>query len=265
MGHQIEIDSIVSDMLQWAREVGGVQLGYFRGDNLGISSKLDESDIVTNADKASERALIGHIRQKYPHHAILSEESGEAAGDSGFRWVIDPLDGTTNFSEGLPNFCVSIGLQYEGETMAGVVFAPYLGEMFHAVRGQGAYLNGRRIAVSGKQDIAKAVVNTGFPYDKHLTADNNLDNVSAIFTRLRALRILGSAAIDICYCAAGFLDGYWELNLHEWDVCAATLILQEAGGEATRFRSDRCISLVAGTPAIHRWLLEHLSTEPGSH
>lgn len=263
MAQQTLIDSITSNMLQWAREVGSVQLEYFRGNNLGISSKLDESDIVTDADKASERVLIDHIRHHYPHHAILSEESGEADGDSGYRWVIDPLDGTTNFSEGLPDFCVSIGLQYMGETVAGVVFAPYLNEMFHAVKGQGAYLNGRPISVSGKEDIAKAVVNSGFPYDKHLTPDNNLDNVAGIFTQLRALRILGSAAMDICYCAAGYLDGYWELNLHEWDVCAATLILNEAGGESTRFRSDRCVSLVAGTPAIHRWLLEHLSTEPG--
>lgn len=258
MAEESNIDNIACNMLRWAREVGSVQLGYFRGDHLGISSKLDESDIVTDADKASERVLIDHIRREYPHHAILSEESGEADGDSGYRWVIDPLDGTTNFSEGLPDFCVSIGLQYRDETMAGVVFAPYLGEMFHAVKGQGAYLNGKPIAVSGKQDIAKAVVNTGFPYDKHINPDNNLDNVSGIFTHLRALRILGSAAMDLCYCAAGFLDGYWEVNLHEWDVCAGTLILQEAGGEATRFRSDRNISLVAGTPAIHRWLLEHL-------
>lgn len=261
MAEQSAIDSIIRDMLRWAREVGEIQLDYFRGDNLSIASKLDDSDIVTNADKASERVLLDHIHQSYPHHSVLSEESGEENGDADHRWVIDPLDGTTNFSEGLPTFCVSIGLQYRGETVAGVVFAPYLHEMFHAVKGQGAFLNGKSIAVSGKKDIAKAVVATGFPYDKHLTDDNNLDNVTHIFTQLRALRINGSAAVDICYCAAGFLDGYWELNLHEWDVCAATLILHEAGGESTRFRSDRNISLVAGTPAIQRWLLSHLNSD----
>ncbi len=258
MADQTVIDKIVSDMLAWAREVGEVQLRYFRGDNLGITSKLDESDIVTNADKASERVLINHIHQSYPHHSILSEESGEEDGDADFRWVIDPLDGTTNFSEGLPTFCVSIGLQYRGETVAGVVFAPYLREMFHAVKGQGAFLNGKPIRVSGKEDIAKAVVNTGFPYSKHINPDNNIDNVGRIFTHLRAVRINGSAAVDLCYIAAGYLDGYWELDLHEWDVCAGVLILREAGGCASRFRSDRGISLVAGIPAIHRWLLDRL-------
>lgn len=258
MAEQSTIEGIVRDMLVWARETGEIQLRYFRGNDLSITSKLDDSDIVTNADKESERVLLDHIHEVYPHHSILSEESGEEDGDADYRWVIDPLDGTTNFSEGLPYFCVSIGLQYKGETVAGVVFAPYLGEMFHAVKGHGAFLNGNPIHVSDKEDIAKAVVTTGFPYDKHLTSDNNLDNVSHIFTNLRALRINGSAAVDICYCAAGYLDGYWELNLHEWDVCAATLILLEAGGESTRFRSDRNVSLVAGTPAIHRWLLSNL-------
>lgn len=252
------IEGIVSDMLRWAHEAGDIQLGYFRGSNLGIANKLNDSDIVTNADKDSERALLGHIHEKYPHHSILSEESGEAEGDAGYRWVIDPLDGTTNFSEGLPIFSVSIGLQYSGETVAGVVFAPYLGEMFHAVKGRGAFLNGKPIRVSGKEDVVKSVVSTGFPVDKHINPDNNLDNFSRIFTHLRGIRRLGSAAVDICYCAAGFLDGYWELNLHEWDVCAAELILKEAGGESTRFRTDRNVSLVAGTPAIHRWLLSRL-------
>lgn len=259
MAEQTLIDSIVDNMHKWAHEVGDVQLRYFRGNNLGISSKHDESDIVTNADKASERVLIDHIHATYPHHSILSEESGETEGDSDYRWVIDPLDGTTNFSEGLPTFCVSIGLQYKGETIAGVVFAPYLREMFHAVKGHGAFLNGKSIHVSGKQSIAKAVVNTGFPYSKHINPDNNFDNVGNIFTHTRALRINGSAAVDLCYIAAGYLDGYWELDLHEWDVCAGILILREAGGCAGRFRSDRGISIVAGTPAIYHWLLDRLN------
>ncbi len=180
----------------------------------------------------------------------------------GFRWVIDPLDGTTNFSQGLPIFSVSIGVEYEGRPVVGVVYDAYLDEMFHAVEGAGAFLNGNPIHCAEKSSLDHAVVSTGFPVDKGETPDNNLDNVSRIMPRVRGLRRLGSAAMDMCYVAAGFLDGYWELNLHRWDVSAAMLIVNEAGGSCTEFRTDRNISLVAASPAIHDMLLPLISTRP---
>lgn len=251
-------NSIVLNMLSWARQAGSIQLSYFRGNDLNVTNKLGDSDIVTNADKDSETFLLTKIRETYPTHSIFSEESGESDGQGEYRWVIDPLDGTTNFSAGLPIFSVSIGLQKDGTTVAGVVYAPYLDEMFHAIKGNGAFLNGKPILVSKNQEVSKSVISTGFPVDKDITDDNNLDNFSRIFRHVRGIRRLGSAAVDICYCAAGILDGYWEINLHEWDVCAGELIIAEAGGKSTRFRDDRNVSLVCGSPAIHDWLLSRL-------
>lgn len=252
--------SLLLDAMSWAREAGAVHLRYFRGNELDIQSKLNDSDVVTAADKAAEKVLIDHIKASYPDHSILSEESGEEAHCGEYRWVIDPLDGTTNFSQGLPLFSVSIGIEHNGETVVGVVFAPYLNELFHAVKGQGAWLNGEPIKVSGKTRLDRSVVATGFPVDKDTNPDNNLDNVARVMPRVRGLRRLGSAAIDLCYVAAGFLDGYWELNLHAWDASAGLLILEEAGGSYTHFRTDRNISVLAGTPAIHDILLPMLST-----
>lgn len=250
--------------LRWAREAGSVLLHHFRTADLDIHTKFNEADIVTRADRASEALLTGHIHRAYPTDAILSEESGTSPGDSGWRWVIDPLDGTTNFSAGLPLFSVSIGIEHCGVTMAGVVYAPRLGEMFHAVRGAGARLNGVPVHASATSRLSRAVVATGFPVDKDTNPDNNLDNLQRILPRVRGLRRLGSAAIDLSYVGAGFLDAYWELNLHPWDVSAGLLIAKEAGAEFTCFRTDRCESVIAGTPAIHDALLPLLSRCPPS-
>lgn len=254
----MDASALLQDAIELARKAGAVQLGYFRGDNLEIRAKLNDSDVVTAADKAAEAVIISGIRSKYPTHSILSEESGAEMHDADYRWVIDPLDGTTNFSSGLPLFSASIGVEYKGETIVGVVYAPYLDEMFFAVKGEGAYLNGKPIRNSGKKVLGQAVLATGFPVDKNVNADNNLDNVARILPHIRGLRRLGSAAIDLCYVAAGFLDGYWELNLHLWDVSAGTLIAVEAGAKVTHFRSDRNLSVLAGTPEIHDAVLPML-------
>lgn len=250
------LEDMLLNALSWVREAGAVQLQYFRGDRLDIHTKLNESDIVTAADKASEALLIDRIRTAYPDHSILSEESGDNGGDGVYRWVIDPLDGTTNFSAGLPIFAVSVGIEKDGERVAGIVFAPYLDELFHAVKGEGAYLNGKAIHVSDNSLMARAVVATGFPIDKNVNPDNNLDNVARVLPEVRGLRRLGAASVDICYVAAGFLDGYWEMNLHEWDVSAGLLILSEAGGKYTHFRTDRNVSVITGSPAVHDRLIE---------
>ena len=256
-----DIKKLVDDAIAWAREAGEVQLKYFRSSHLNIRAKFNDSDIVTEADKASEQVIINNINRTYPQHAILSEEMGGNAIESDYRWIIDPLDGTTNFSNGLPLFSVSIAVEYRGEVIVGVVYAPYLDEMFHAVKGGGAWLNGKPIAPSGKESLSHSVVTTGFPVDKDITTDNNLDNVSRVLPRVRGMRRLGSAAIDLCYVAAGFLDGYWEMNLHTWDVAAGQLVVQEAGACYSHFRTDRNISVVAATPLIFETLYSLLASE----
>ena len=256
-----DIKKLVDDAIAWAREAGEVQLKYFRSSHLNIRAKFNDSDIVTEADKASEQVIINNINRTYPQHAILSEEMGGNAIESDYRWIIDPLDGTTNFSNGLPLFSVSIAVEYRGEVIVGVVYAPYLDEMFHAVKGGGAWLNGKPIAPSGKESLSHSVVTTGFPVDKDTTNDNNLDNVSRVLPRVRGMRRLGSAAIDLCYVAAGFLDGYWEMNLHTWDVAAGQLVVQEAGACYSHFRTDRNISVVAATPLIFETLYSLLASE----
>lgn len=186
---------------------------------------------------------------------------GRAGSD--YRWVVDPLDGTTNYSQGLPVFSVSIALQYRGETIVGVVYAPYLNELFWASKGGGAYMKSRsgevkRLHVSDKQTLATSVIATGFPYDKDVNPDNNSDNVARIIPYVRDVRRLGSAAYDLSCVAAGLLDGYWELDLHEWDVCAANLIVREAGGVVTDFRPDRGVSQAAGNETLVREILKYV-------
>lgn len=239
-----------------AREAGRIQLTYFRGDDLAMKTKSNVSDVVTRADHESEELIVRSILERYPTHAILGEEGG-ARGDaaSEWRWVVDPLDGTTNYSQGLPVFCVSIALQYRGETVVGVVYAPYLRELFTAVRGGGAWCrrgDGEpvRLHVSTKQRLDCSVVATGFPYDKSENPDNNSDNVARILPHVRDVRRMGAAAYDLSCVAAAMLDGFWELNLHEWDVCAASLLVIEAGGVVESLRADRGVSPVAGSAAL---------------
>ena len=239
-----------------AREAGRIQLSYFRGDDLAMKTKSNVSDVVTRADRESEELIVRSILERYPTHAILGEEGG-ARGDaaSEWRWVVDPLDGTTNYSQGLPVFCVSIALQYRGETVVGVVYAPYLRELFTAVRGGGAWCrrgDGEpvRLHVSTKQRLDCSGVATGFPYDKSENPDNNSDNVARILPHVRDVRRMGAAAYDLSCVAAAMLDGFWELNLHEWDVCAASLLVIEAGGVVESLRADRGVSPVAGSAAL---------------
>lgn len=247
-----------------AEGAGKIQLGYFRGDDLTIRTKSNVYDVVTRADKESEAYIAAAILERWPDHEILGEEGGSMGSvGSDYRWVIDPLDGTTNYSQGLPVFSVSVALQYRGETIAGVVYAPYLNELFWASKGGGAYMKGRsgevkRLHVSAKQTLATSVIATGFPYDKDVNPDNNSDNVARIIPYVRDVRRLGSAAYDLSCVAAGLLDGYWELDLHEWDVCAANLIVREAGGVVTDFRPDRGVSQVAGNETLVREILKYV-------
>lgn len=236
--------------IEWAKEVGKIHLSYFRGNNLGIQTKSNVYDVVTRVDKESEAFLLEKIQKYFPGHAVLGEESGEHAGTGDYCWVVDPLDGTNNFSQGLPIFTVSIGLQYKKETIVGVVYAPYFNELYTAIRGGGAHLNGKPVRVGQKPDLEHSVLGTGFPYDKDVNPDNNTDNVASILPHLRGLRRMGSAAYDLCCVAAGFLDGYWEFSLQPWDMCAGALIVEEAEGIIYHFRQNRNVSIIAGNKVI---------------
>lgn len=241
---------LLSECVRMAKIAGKIQIGYFRSSHLKVDTKYNDSDVVTEADKRSEAAIIAEIRRLFPTHSVLSEESGEDAFVGEYRWVIDPLDGTASFSSGLPGFCVSIGVEHKGQTVAGVVYAPYLGELFTATKGGGAYLNGELISPRQEDHLSRAMLATGFPVDRNTNNDCNVDNFLRLLPLVRDIRRMGSAALDICYVAAGLLDGYWEMNLHDWDVSAALLIAQESGAEIDRFRHDRNVSVIVASSSI---------------
>ena len=244
MDYTVYLDKAV----ELARSAGEKQLSFFRNPELAFQTKLNSFDVVTEADKASERLIIDGIHSAFPGHSVLAEESGrDGTDDAEWLWIIDPLDGTTNFNQGLPVFSVSIALQHNGVTVVGVVYAPYLGEMFTALKGNGAYLNGKPIHVRRNSDIGSMVVATGMPYDRDRHPDNNLDNISRVCLRVRGTRRMGSAAIDLAYTAAGYYDAYWELNLNIWDVAAGILLVQEAGGVVGSLRGNRNQSVIAGS------------------
>jgi len=223
--------------IQTARDAGRVLAERF-GRNLVISNK-SEIDLVTESDLASERLIIDRIRSYYPRHAILAEESGASGpGDHGqqseWRWIIDPLDGTTNYAHGYPCFCVSMGLECNGRLELGVVYDPIRDEVFTAERGQGAALNGRRIRVSPTPSLASALLCTGFPYD--VRERNEFARHFANFImNAQGVRRDGAAALDLAYVAAGRFDGFWEEGLKPWDVAAGVLIIEEAAGRVSNY------------------------------
>ena len=244
---------------QMGHDAGEVLKKFFRRRDLSIEDKGSAYDIVTEADKGSERIILDYIHNRFPDHAILSEESGDDHRQARYQWVIDPLDGTVNYSAGIATYCISIGLKVDGVTRFGYVYAPTLGEEFWAVKGKGAYGPYGpygRLQVKDTTELQRAVISTGFPYDKATNPDNNLDRVARVMPRIRGLRRLGSAAMDLCYVAAGWLDGYWELNLKEWDACAGELIAQEAGATVKRYRDDHGICIMAACTGIATQLLE---------
>lgn len=251
-----ELDWLTSAQ-QMCRQAGKVLRSYFRRRDLGIEDKGSAFDIVTEADKASERLILDFLHNRYPEHSILSEESGDDhRRHARCQWVIDPLDGTVNYSAGIATYCISIGLKVAGETRMGYVYAPTLDEEFFAIKDKGAFGPYGRLQVKATTQLERAVVSTGFPYDKATNPDNNLDRVARVMPRVRGLRRLGSAAMDLCYVAAGWLDGYWELNLKEWDACSGELIAREAGATVKRYRDDHGICILAANPNLATQLLE---------
>jgi len=215
-------------IISTAREAG-LFLKERLNDNHVVAYK-GEINIVTDADHMSEEIITSKIYKKYPSHDILAEESAGTNKGSDFKWIIDPLDGTTNYAHGYPVFCVSIALEKEGEVCLGAVYNPILDEMFVAERGKGAFLNDKRISISNTSDLSRSLLATGFPYDIRSDENNNINYFNGMARSVQAIRRAGSAALDMAYVATGRFDGFWELKLMPWDTAAGWLLIVEAGG-----------------------------------
>ncbi|HUF92613.1 MAG TPA: inositol monophosphatase family protein [Candidatus Limnocylindria bacterium] len=228
-----------------------------------ISYKGAPTNLVTEMDARAEALIVDALRGTFPDDAILAEEGGATAGASGRRWIIDPLDGTTNYAHGVPAFAVSIALERDGRVEVGVLYEPNLDELFVAERGGGATLNDVPLAVSATKSLDASLLTTGFPYDVRVRADNNLAEYSAFSLRSRGVRRWGSAVIDLAYIAAGRFDGYWELQLMPWDVAAGALVVEEAGGRVTNIHGGpldvNAPSLLATNGHIHDEMLAVLA------
>jgi myo-inositol-1(or 4)-monophosphatase len=258
-----DLDARLDLAQRLAREAGAIQRARYES-GFAIGTKSQPIDLVTEVDHACEAHVVGALERERPQDAVVAEEGrGEDRSGALFRWVIDPLDGTTNFAHGYPRFAVSIGVERDGEPALGVVFDPLLDELYHAVAGGGAFRNGRPIRVSRESDFSRALLATGFAYDKALSEDDNVAEFRAALKAARELRRDGSASLDLCYVASGRLDGYWEHKLKRWDVAAGGLIVREAGGRVTdrtggaSWRSGH--EIVASNGALHAALLALLA------
>ncbi|MCX6828719.1 MAG: inositol monophosphatase family protein [candidate division Zixibacteria bacterium] len=196
-------------------------------------------NLVTGADIASEKYIIRNIENKFPDHSLLAEEAAATDKGSEFKWVIDPLDGTTNYAHHFPFYAVSIALEYQGKIVLGVVYDPEREELFSAFRGGGSFLNRKRNRITSERELSHSLLGTGFPYDVGTSQENNLNNYTCFARVSRGIRRAGSAALDLCYVACGRLDGFWELKLSPWDTAAGIIIVEEAGGKVTDFEGKK--------------------------
>jgi myo-inositol-1(or 4)-monophosphatase len=244
-----------------ARNAGRILLRYLEHvDKLDVRTK-GRNDFVSEVDRNAEDAIIQVLRASYPDHAVLAEESG-ARGRSDFEWVIDPLDGTTNYLHGFPQFAVSIALRHRGRLECGVVYDPLREEMFTAARGGGAQLNDRRVRVGGRQSLDGALIGTGFPFREQRHLDAYLGMFKSVIEATAGVRRPGSAALDLAYVACGRTDGFWEVGLAEWDFAAGALLVTEAGGTVSDLaggaRHFETGNVVAGNLKVHRAMLQVL-------
>lgn len=251
-------------LLKATEASGKILQQYFNGP-FEVSSKSTVNDLVTEVDKKSETAIINIIRETYPDHFILSEEVGEIKTDSSVKWIIDPIDGTVNYANGIPICCVSIGVEKDGEMVLGAVYNPFMNELFLAEKGQGATLNGKPIHVSTKAEVSKSCLVTGFPYQWQDMPNNPLVVFERIIKEGIPLRRLGSAAIDLCWVACGRFDGFYEHHLQAWDSAAGYLIVEEAGGKVTDFSGNRFSpyqkKILATNGHIHSALLDLVNSK----
>ena len=223
-----------------AARLGGSVLESRFGQVMEIRTKSSPIDLVTEMDLKSERTIVEHIIRHFPTHEVLAEENTHGDGNRGspYKWIIDPLDGTTNYAHGFPFFAVSIAVAVNGDLVAGVIYHPPLKELFTVIRNGGAHLNGRQLQVSATEGLSRSLLVTGFPYDVRNPPHTNLEYFIRFTKRARAVRRVGSAAMDLAYVAAGRFDGYWELTLHPWDLAAGVLMVREAGGRVSNTRGE---------------------------
>lgn len=262
---QIKYHVILGNAIRIARLAGNLLR-----DNMHSGFAVEykgDVDIVTEMDRRAQGIIEAEIRTLYPNHGILAEEGIDEKGSEDFLWVVDPLDGTTNYTHGFPLFSVSIGILHRGRTVCGVVYNPVSQEMFTAVVDEGVFLNALRLKVSATESLGRSLLGTGFPYNIRATADTNLDHFSQLAVRTQGIRRCGSAALDLCFVAAGRLDGFWELNLKPWDVAAGVLMVTEAGGAVTDFKGQEVSTdgsrIVASNGVIHQEMLQVLGAAPG--
>lgn len=262
MMETIVAQQLMHTAMRAARAAGEVLRGHL-GRLRHIETKNGQQmNLVTEADRAAERSIIANIREDWPEHAILGEESGAHAGAAPYRWIIDPLDGTTNFTHAFPIFSVSIAVEREGHVLAGVVYDPMRDELFHATRGGGAFLNDEPIAVSTTTELQRAMLVTGFPYNVRENPNYCRERFIAFLDAAQAVRRLGSAALDCAWVAAGRLDGFWEVSLQPWDKAAGVLLIEEAGGRVSDFAGGEHsiyeLPILASNGHIHEDMLRVL-------
>lgn len=229
-------------------------------EHLEITTK-GRNDYVSDVDRLAEQEIINVIKRAYPDHAIMAEESG-ISGNNDTIWIIDPLDGTTNFLHGFPHYCVSIAIKVRGRIEHAVIFDPLRDELFTASRGEGAKLNDRRLRIAKRRDLNGALLATGFPFKYPQHHETYMASFKALFSHVADIRRAGSAALDLAYVAAGRVDGYWEIGLQDWDLAAGLLLVEEAGGLVTDFAGQEEVfnkgNVVAAGFAVHKLMLEHL-------
>jgi len=252
-----------STAIKAAKEAGKIILSYY-SKNVNAITKNNTYDLVTEADLASESRIISIIKNNYPDHSILTEESGEERHKSDYCWIIDPLDGTNNFFHKFPMFCVSIALYKKGKPLIGVVFDPLKNELFYAEKSEGAFLNNKKINVSNVNSLNKSLLAFGFYYERGLLMRKTLGQLKKFFyENIHGIRRTGSAALDLCYTACGRFDGYWELKLNPWDFAAGSLIITEAGGRVTDVQGKRynlmMKNVAASNGKIHKYMIKILN------
>ena len=246
--------------LKAVKEGSGILMKYF-GKVQSIDYK-GEINLVTEADLKSEEVILNIIKDNYPTHRTLAEETGESKNSSPFKWIIDPLDGTTNYTHGYPCFCISLAIEHQGEVIYGVIYDPVKDELFTAEKGKGAFANGKTIKTSSTTQLDQSLLCTGFPYDVRNDMDNHIINFRTFLMKAQAVRRDGSAALDLAHTAAGRFDGFWERKLFPWDVAAGSLLVTEAGGTLSNFKGEKFSiydkEIVASNSMIHHQMVEVL-------
>jgi myo-inositol-1(or 4)-monophosphatase len=261
MNMTYDLDNYLATAVNAAKVAGKIQK-----ERLGTGCAIDfkgETNLVTEVDRTCEELIVQTFREAYPECDILAEEKTYESLESPVKWIIDPLDGTTNYAHGFPWFCVSVALEIEGELRLGVVYHPMMEELFTVIKGEGARLNGKDIRVSGNHPLRSCLLATGFPYDRTRENENNFENFVKFQLSARGVRRAGSAALDLAYVAAGRLDGYWEGKLNPWDVAAGTLLVREAGGRVSDYAGSQYSvytpRIVASNGHVHDEMLKILN------